>query len=123
MCVYCFCFRLLYMLALQPAFLRDLWSAILNVTQISLFGSPTPLLNMISKGLAMTQSETLQIVPLLAAFCSLFSLLVVTLHDAEFYKDDDIVGKYLDFVENIYHLIFIIHQLPLNCKIMWNFLY
>ena len=81
------------MLALQPAFLRDLWSAIVSVTQISLFGSPTQLLNMISKGLAMTQSETLRIVPLLATFCSLFSLLVATLHDTEFYKDDDIMGK------------------------------
>lgn len=84
-------YKLLYMLALQRAFLRDLWTAILSVTQISLFGSPTPLLNMISKGLAMTQSETLRIVPLLATFCSLFSLLVATLHDAEFYKDDDIM--------------------------------
>ncbi|KAK7793688.1 hypothetical protein R5R35_013163 [Gryllus longicercus] len=85
-------FRLLYMLAFKPAFLRHLWSAILAVSQTSLFGSATPLLHLISRGIPMTAEDSERIVPLLAVFCSLFSLLIVTLHDAEFYGDDNLQG-------------------------------
>uniref|UniRef100_A0A1B6EYS1 Ubiquitin-protein ligase E3C n=1 Tax=Cuerna arida TaxID=1464854 RepID=A0A1B6EYS1_9HEMI len=85
--------RLLYLLALRPKFLQQLWTAIVNANQTSLFGSPTPLLNVISRGIAMTEQETERIVPLLATFCSLFSLLVATLHDAEFYNDDDVMVR------------------------------
>lgn len=87
-------FRLLSLLAIRPKWLQQLWSAILSASQTSLFGSPTPLLNVIARGIAMTEQETVRIVPLLATFCSLFSLLITTLHDAEFYNDDDVMGMY-----------------------------
>ncbi|XP_054278815.1 ubiquitin-protein ligase E3C-like [Macrosteles quadrilineatus] len=83
--------RLLYLLALKPQFLQQLWTAILGANQTSLFGSPTPLLTVIARGIPMSEQETERIVPLLATFCSLFSLLVASLHDAEFYSDDDIM--------------------------------
>lgn len=84
--------RLLYLLALRPKLLQQLWTAILNTSQTSLFGSPTPLLNVIARGIAMTEEETERIVPQLATFCSLFSLLIATLHDAEFYNEEDAMG-------------------------------
>jgi len=80
------------MLAFKPAFLRHLWTAILSVCQTSLFGSATPLLQVISRGIAMSHEDSDRIVPLLAVFCSLFSLLIATLHDSEFYADDNPAG-------------------------------
>lgn len=40
----------------------------------------------------MSQEDSDRIVPLLAVFCSLFSLLIATLHDSEFYADDNTAG-------------------------------
>jgi ubiquitin-protein ligase E3 C len=80
------------MLAFKPTFLRHLWTAILSVCQTSLFGSATPLLHIISRGIAMSHEDSDRIVPLLAVFCSLFSLLIATLHDSEFYADDNPTG-------------------------------
>ncbi|PSN48070.1 hypothetical protein C0J52_03451 [Blattella germanica] len=88
-------YKLLYMLAFKPTFLRHLWSAILSVCQTSLFGSATPLLHVISRGIPMTPEDSDRIVPLLAVFCSLFSLLIATLHDSEFYADDNHSGSVL----------------------------
>nr|CAD7445175.1 unnamed protein product [Timema bartmani] len=85
-------YRLLYMLAFKPTFLRHLWTAILSVCQTSIFGSETPLLHVISRGIPMCAELSDRIVPLLAVFCSLFSLLIVTLHDAEFYSDENLPG-------------------------------
>ncbi|XP_067007893.2 ubiquitin-protein ligase E3C [Anabrus simplex] len=85
-------YRLLYMLAFKPTFLRHLWTAILSVSQTSLFGSATPLLQVIARGIPMIPADSERIVPLLAVFCSLFSLLIVTLHDAEFYADETLPG-------------------------------
>lgn len=82
------------MLAFKPSFLRHLWTTILSISQTSLFGSATPLLQVISRGIQMTPEESDRVVPLLAVFCSLFSLLIVTLHDAEFYGDENLPGKF-----------------------------
>lgn len=41
---------------------------------------------MISRGTNLAPGDFDRIVPLLATFCSLFSLLISTLHDAEFNK-------------------------------------
>ena len=76
------------MLAFKPLFLRQLWLTILTISQKSLFGNPTPLLHLLSKGLPLSDEETQRLVPLLAVFCSLFSLLIGTLHDTEFYMDN-----------------------------------
>ncbi|XP_069702572.1 ubiquitin-protein ligase E3C isoform X1 [Periplaneta americana] len=88
-------YKLLYMLAFKPTFLRHLWTAILSVCQTSLFGSATPLLHVISRGIPMSPEDSDRIVPLLAVFCSLFSLLIATLHDSEFYADDNHAGAVL----------------------------
>ncbi|XP_058797923.1 ubiquitin-protein ligase E3C [Phymastichus coffea] len=80
-------YKLLYMLAFKPAFLRQLWSNLLTVSQTSLFGGSTPYLHIISSGIALSADDTSKIVPLLAVFCSLFSLLIATLHDTEFFVE------------------------------------
>ncbi|XP_071445333.1 ubiquitin-protein ligase E3C [Hetaerina americana] len=108
-------FRLLYMLAFKPSFLRSLWSAILNASQVSPLFGPTSesvshksssssfnsfqpsnsrlnLLRLISRGVETSPEETGRIVPLLAVFSTLFTLLIVTLHDGEFYGDDSLPG-------------------------------
>ena len=78
-------YKLLYMLAFKPTFLRQLWSNLLTLRQTSLFGGSTPYLHIISRGIALSAEETTKIVPLLAVFCSLFGLLIATLHDNEFF--------------------------------------
>lgn len=80
-------YKLLYMLAFKPSFLRHLWTALLSVRQTSLFGGATPLLQVVSRGIALNADDTKKVVPLLAVFCSLFSLLIATLHDNEFFND------------------------------------
>merc|ERR1719187_2499759 len=44
---------LLYTLAFHPTFLHQLWHLVRSSSQTSLFGSPTPLLSIISRGLKM----------------------------------------------------------------------
>jgi len=80
---------LLYTLAFKPSFLHQLWLLTRSSAQASLFGTPTPLLSIISRGLKMSNSERDEIVPLLAVFCSLFQYLLVTIHDTEFYGDQE----------------------------------
>ena len=80
-------YKLLYMLAFKPAFLRQLWTTLLTANQTSLFGGSTPLLHIISRGIPLSPDDAKKIVPLLAVFCSLFSLLIATLHDTEFFVD------------------------------------
>ena len=92
-------YKLLYMLAFKPAFLRQLWSNLLAVSQTSLFGGSTPYLHIISRGIALSAEETSKIVPLLAVFCSLFSLLIATLHDTEFFIEPS--GMELGGINNV----------------------
>jgi len=80
---------LLYTLAFKPSFLHQLWLLTRNSFQASLFGTPTPLLSIISRGLKMSPPERDDIVPLLAVFCSLFRYLLVTIHDTEFYGEQE----------------------------------
>ncbi|XP_018909316.2 ubiquitin-protein ligase E3C-like isoform X2 [Bemisia tabaci] len=81
-------YKILYLLALQPSFLAKLWNAILSVRQATLFGNSSSLLSDLSFGIMLTPTDADRIVPLLATFCALFSLLNATLHDGEFYNDD-----------------------------------
>jgi hypothetical protein len=47
----------------------------------------------------MSRENSDRIIPLLAVFCSLFSLLIATLHDSEFYNDDNNhAGTYIYFL-------------------------
>ncbi|KYM98999.1 PREDICTED: ubiquitin-protein ligase E3C [Cyphomyrmex costatus] len=82
-------YKLLYMLAFKPVFLKHLWISLASIRQTSLFGggTATSLLQIISRGIALSTEDTDRIVPLLAVFCSLFSLLIATLHDTEFFLE------------------------------------
>jgi len=82
---------LLYTLAFHPSFLHQLWNLVRSSAQVSLFGSPTPLLSIISRGLKMSPLERDELAPLLAVFCSLFRYLLVTIHDTEFYGEQSAV--------------------------------
>lgn len=86
-------YKLLYMLAFKPMFLKHLWTNLASIRQTSLFGgsgaAATPLLQIISRGIALSAEDTDRIVPLLAVFCSLFSLLIATLHDTEFFLEQN----------------------------------
>ncbi|XP_072763602.1 ubiquitin-protein ligase E3C [Anoplolepis gracilipes] len=85
-------YKLLYMLAFKPMFLKHLWTNLASIRQTSLFGGSsavTPLLQIISRGIALSAEDTDKIVPLLAVFCSLFSLLIATLHDTEFFLEQN----------------------------------
>lgn len=75
------------MLAFKPAFLRQLWEVVAAVSQTSVFGYSTPLIQLIARGSPLSSDETHRVVPLLAVFCALFTLLLTTLHDSEFYGD------------------------------------
>lgn len=82
-------YKLLYMLAFKPVFLKHLWTNLVAIRQVSLFGgnAAPSLLKIISRGLALSTEDANRIVPLLAVFCSLFSLLIATLHDTEFFLE------------------------------------
>lgn len=82
-------YKLLYMLAFKPVFLKHLWTSLASIRQTSLFGggAATSLLQIISRGIALSTEDTDRIVPLLAVFCSLFSQLIATLHDTEFFLE------------------------------------
>lgn len=86
-------YKLLYMLAFKPIFLKHLWISLASIRQTSLFGgtgaAATSLLQIISRGIALSAEDTDKIVPLLAVFCSLFSLLIATLHDTEFFLEQN----------------------------------
>ncbi|XP_050422907.1 ubiquitin-protein ligase E3C [Adelges cooleyi] len=98
-------YRLLYTLALKAEFLQHLWITILRTEQQSLFGPSsvtTSLVTVISRGTNLAPGDFDRIVPLLATFCSLFSSLISTLHDAEFNKavgnsSEDNIGNPLKF--------------------------
>ena len=86
-------YSLLHSLAFRPNFLRQLWNIVCTTSQPSLFGSPTPLVSIISRGLKMSGLERDDISPPLAVFCSLFRYLLVTIHDTEFYGTEQINTK------------------------------
>jgi ubiquitin-protein ligase E3 C len=80
--------RLLYTLAFKPCYLQQLLGHIKSEKQVSLFGSSdTSLVQLLAKGVHLAHSEIDRIVPVLDVFCSLFSHLLVTLDDSEFYNE------------------------------------
>lgn len=85
LCALC---RLLYTLAFKPSYLQQLLGHIKSEKQVSLFGSSdTSLVQLLAKGVHLASSEIQRIVPVLDVFCSLFSHLLVTLDDSEFYNE------------------------------------
>ncbi|XP_034947102.1 ubiquitin-protein ligase E3C [Chelonus insularis] len=73
-------YKLIYMLAFKPLFLKRLWTALISIPC---------LLQMISRGIAPPPEDSKKLSPLLAVFCSLFSLLIATLHDSEFFRESN----------------------------------
>ncbi|KAG6450503.1 hypothetical protein O3G_MSEX006627 [Manduca sexta] len=87
-------YRVLYTLAFKPQFVRGAWRWLCALSHVSSLGGATPLLAALSRGLggAGADAATLGVHRLLAplaVFCALFSLLIGTLHDTEFCRDDD----------------------------------
>ncbi|RWS26248.1 ubiquitin-protein ligase E3C-like protein [Leptotrombidium deliense] len=79
-------YRLLYTLSFKSMFLRKLWNYITTVTTRSVFGTPTPLLKILSRGQPLAAVDWHKILPQLTLFCLLFSYLLPTLDDVEFYE-------------------------------------
>ena len=61
-----------------------------------------PCLKQLGKGLVLPPKDGLALVERLSAFCSLFSLYLSTLHDAEFYRE--IQGKDLTHTHTHMHV-------------------
>ncbi|VVD01449.1 ubiquitin-protein ligase E3C [Leptidea sinapis] len=89
-------YRLLYSLAFKPIFLRGLWQWLASMNHESWFGrSNTPLISALSRGLGADTSVigVNKLLAPLAVFCALFTLLIGTLHDTEFFRDTDGADK------------------------------
>ncbi|XP_055534265.1 ubiquitin-protein ligase E3C [Wyeomyia smithii] len=82
-------YKLLYMLASKPQFIRSLWYTLTAQTANQGFSSPISLL---SKGLSISKYDSDRIVPILASFCALFGRLIATLHDGEFCQENILPG-------------------------------
>ncbi|XP_058832317.1 ubiquitin-protein ligase E3C [Topomyia yanbarensis] len=82
-------YKLLYMLASKPQFIRSLWYTLTAQTVSQGFSSPISLL---SKGLTISKYDSDRIVPILASFCALFGRLIATLHDGEFCQENVLPG-------------------------------
>ncbi|XP_041360114.1 ubiquitin-protein ligase E3C-like [Gigantopelta aegis] len=80
--------RLLYTLAFNTEIIRNLWFTCATMSTPTVTGSQTSLLAMLARGLPMTEMDVNRIVPMLSVFCSMFSHSLITLHDAEFYGDE-----------------------------------
>ncbi|KAI0217696.1 Ubiquitin-protein ligase E3C [Lamellibrachia satsuma] len=89
--------RLLYTLAFNPFFLRQLWHTCISVTRRGVTGTEVALLQLISRASVMMKEERNRIVPLLSLFCSLFSHSLLSLHDAEFYGDNTDDKSFMPF--------------------------
>ena len=68
-------------MAFKPKFIRTLWYTLLTSQaengQLSI--------SLLSRGIQIPKFESYKVVPILATFCSLFSRLLATLHDGEFF--------------------------------------
>nr|XP_019541237.2 ubiquitin-protein ligase E3C [Aedes albopictus] len=82
-------YKLLYMLASKPQFVRSLWYTLTAQTASQGFSSPITLL---SKGLTISKYDSDRIVPILASFCALFGRLIATLSDTEFCQENVLPG-------------------------------
>lgn len=88
-------FKLLYMLAFKPKFIRSIWFTLTAHSAGRGFTSP---IGLISKGLGVSKQEADRLIPYLATFCTLFGQLISTLHDGEFTNDNNIsISKVMPF--------------------------
>lgn len=81
--------RLLYTVAFSREFSKSLWKGIITTTNWNLFGASSPIYQQIIRGNPISDKSWSQILPQLRLFCSLYSYLLPTLDDEEFYTDTD----------------------------------
>uniref|UniRef100_UPI00358E6C06 ubiquitin-protein ligase E3C-like n=1 Tax=Myxine glutinosa TaxID=7769 RepID=UPI00358E6C06 len=80
--------RLLYSLAFHPRFLRHLWHLITTLSTTMITGSQVPLLQLLSRGAPLQPCDSSRIVPVFYLFCSLFGHFLISVHDNEFFGDE-----------------------------------
>lgn len=81
--------RLLYTVAFSREFSRSLWKSIITSTSKTIYGTNTPIYLQLTRGSSISQESWKSILPQLRLFCSLYSYLLPTLDDEEFYTDDE----------------------------------
>lgn len=86
--------RLLYTVAFSREFSRSLWKSIISSSNSTLYGTSTPIYKQIIRGNNIGYDSWKSILPQLRLFCSLYSYLLPTLDDEEFYTDDDELPMY-----------------------------
>ncbi|XP_071954311.1 ubiquitin-protein ligase E3C-like isoform X2 [Antedon mediterranea] len=79
--------KLLYKLALDSKFLRQLWFSLVSLSAISTIGSSTPLIQLLSRGIKLSFEDVERIVTMLSVFCSLFGHALLSVHDKEFHAN------------------------------------
>ena len=91
-------YALLKTLAMRGRLLRKLWQIICTTSQPSLFGSPTPLISILSRGLRISTHERDEIAPLLTVFCSSFQYLLRAIDDHDFFgTTEDTKSRWMPF--------------------------
>lgn len=81
--------RLLYTVAFSREFSRSLWRSITTLSGANIFGKNTPVYIELTRGKNISHESWESILPQLKLFCSLYSYLLPTLDDEEFYSEND----------------------------------
>lgn len=69
--------------------MRNLWSYVIQVSTTTIFDSHTPLLQLLARGSIPDSVDWQIFLPQFTLFCALFSYLLQTLDDVEFYEVDE----------------------------------
>lgn len=97
--------RLLYTLALSPAFVRELWTNVQSVTVFTNTGKEIPLLDLICRGTDLSTQEAGAVTPLLSLLSSLLSSTLFSVHDNEFYGVEGQRSSFMPFsLKEIEHM-------------------
>ncbi|KAK2569745.1 Ubiquitin-protein ligase E3C [Acropora cervicornis] len=89
--------RLLYTLALNPVFVRELWRNVQAVSVFTSTGKEITLLDLISRGRNFSTEEAGLVTPLLSLLSSLLSSALFSVHDNEFYGEEGQRSSFLPF--------------------------
>ncbi|XP_067028528.1 ubiquitin-protein ligase E3C-like [Acropora muricata] len=89
--------RLLYTLALNPVFVRELWRNVQAVSVFTSTGKEITLLHLISRGRNLSTEEAGLVTPLLSLLSSLLSSALFSVHDNEFYGEEGQRSYFLPF--------------------------
>lgn len=94
--------RLLYTVAFSREFSRSLWKSIISSTSPTLYGTGASIYIELSRGHNISHDSWNLVLPQLRLFCSLYSYLLPTLDDVEFYTDDGNSISLTDSTEQTY---------------------